>query len=265
MEAYQQHKAGPLGCPMTAVAFVPYSTLAGPHEDVNAELQAIAVGSVPDRYSEVVEPILLKQLSSPKEASTQFIALPSGNDMSKNSITNGVANHNWPGSYLDIGVGSTRSFSRGYVHIKSADPDVYPEIDPKYMSHPLDLHIAAKGIMEALKLFKTPPLSNYIKTDESGEPVMQPNQWVPKDLEDAKELVRKSTQTMYHPIGTCSMLPREKGGVVDNKLKVYGTKNLRVVDASIFPLHVQGNIMSLVYAVAEKAADIIKDDAKHGK
>jgi choline dehydrogenase-like flavoprotein len=54
------------------------------------------------------------------------------------------------------------------------------------------------------------------------------------------------------------MLPKESGGVVDSKLKVYGTKNLRVVDASIFPLEPSGNIQAVVYAVAEKAADIIK-------
>jgi choline dehydrogenase-like flavoprotein len=54
------------------------------------------------------------------------------------------------------------------------------------------------------------------------------------------------------------MLPREKGGVVDSQCKVYGTTNVRVVDASIYPTHVQGNIVSLTYAVAEKAADIIK-------
>jgi choline dehydrogenase len=54
------------------------------------------------------------------------------------------------------------------------------------------------------------------------------------------------------------MLPKEKGGVVDSDLKVHGTRNVRVVDASIFPTHVQGNIVSLVYAVAEKGADLIR-------
>lgn len=60
------------------------------------------------------------------------------------------------------------------------------------------------------------------------------------------------------------MLPRDKGGVVDNQCKVYGTTNVRVVDASIFPTHVQGNIVSLVYAVAEKASDIIKGKVANG-
>lgn len=55
------------------------------------------------------------------------------------------------------------------------------------------------------------------------------------------------------------MLPREKGGVVNEKLILYGIDNLRVVDASIFPLIPRGNIISTVYAVAEKAADIIKE------
>jgi choline dehydrogenase-like flavoprotein len=54
------------------------------------------------------------------------------------------------------------------------------------------------------------------------------------------------------------MLPREQGEVVDPKLRVYGTKNVRVVDASIFPLILRGNPQALVYAVAEKAADMIK-------
>jgi len=61
------------------------------------------------------------------------------------------------------------------------------------------------------------------------------------------------------------MLPEKDGGVVDPKLKVYGVQNLRVVDASIFPLGVRNNLQTAVYAVAEKAADIIKKDWKEAK
>lgn len=57
------------------------------------------------------------------------------------------------------------------------------------------------------------------------------------------------------------MGPRHDGRVVDERLKVHGTRNLRVVDASVFPLHVRGNLASLVYAVAERAADFVKEDA----
>lgn len=58
------------------------------------------------------------------------------------------------------------------------------------------------------------------------------------------------------------MMPREKGGVVDARLKVYGTANVRVADASIIPIHVSSHIQSAVYAVGEKAAHMIREDAK---
>jgi choline dehydrogenase-like flavoprotein len=61
------------------------------------------------------------------------------------------------------------------------------------------------------------------------------------------------------------MMPEEEGGVVDPKLKVFGVANLRVIDASIFPLEIRNNLQSSVYAVAEKAADIIRNDWKEGK
>lgn len=79
-----------------------------------------------------------------------------------------------------------------------------------------------------------------------------------RDLEGAKEYILDTATTAYHSCGSAAMLPREKGGVVSPELVVYGTANLRVVDASVFPLIPRGNIMSSVYAVAEKAADIIK-------
>ncbi len=56
------------------------------------------------------------------------------------------------------------------------------------------------------------------------------------------------------------MLPRETGGVVDPRLRVYGTKNLRVVDASVLPIVPRGNPQSSVYAVAERAVDLIRED-----
>ena len=58
----------------------------------------------------------------------------------------------------------------------------------------------------------------------------------------------------FHPVGTAAMMPREKGGVVDSSLKVYGTRNVRVVDASVLPFQVCGHLTSTLYAVAERAA-----------
>ena len=84
----------------------------------------------------------------------------------------------------------------------------------------------------------------------------------PDDLEKAREVVRTRLMSNMHVCGTCGMLPREQGGVVDERLIVYGTKNLRIVDASIFPLIPLGNILTTGYAVAEKAADLIKGHQK---
>ena len=61
-----------------------------------------------------------------------------------------------------------------------------------------------------------------------------------------------------HTVGTCAMVPRELGGVVDSKVKVYGTKNVRIVDASIIPSQLTGHTTAPLYGVAEKAAELIK-------
>lgn len=76
------------------------------------------------------------------------------------------------------------------------------------------------------------------------------------------EFVKKATISSWHPVGTCAMLPKAEGGVVDERLRVYGVKNLLVVDACIIPLHIRGNIASAGYAIAEKASDMVKEDSK---
>jgi choline dehydrogenase len=78
-------------------------------------------------------------------------------------------------------------------------------------------------------------------------------------LLDLGEIVSSNS----HPVGTCAMMSRELGGVVDPKLKVYGTSNVRVVDASIWPYQISGHLTSTLYAVAERAADIIKAESGH--
>lgn len=66
--------------------------------------------------------------------------------------------------------------------------------------------------------------------------------------------------TVHHASGTCAMLPREQGGVVDSRLKVYGVDRLRVVDASIFPVIPDQHTQGPTYMVAEKAAAMILED-----
>jgi choline dehydrogenase-like flavoprotein len=63
---------------------------------------------------------------------------------------------------------------------------------------------------------------------------------------------------LWHGVGTAAMMSKGLGGVVDHNMIVYGTKNLRIVDASVFPLEVNGHPTSTIYAMAEKAADLTK-------
>ncbi|KAH9203766.1 glucose-methanol-choline oxidoreductase, partial [Leptodontidium sp. 2 PMI_412] len=72
--------------------------------------------------------------------------------------------------------------------------------------------------------------------------------------------VKDTYRTNFHPVGTTAMMSKDIGGVVSNRLVVYGTKNVRVVDAGILPFQICGHLVSTLYAVAEKAADLIKED-----
>jgi choline dehydrogenase-like flavoprotein len=76
-----------------------------------------------------------------------------------------------------------------------------------------------------------------------------------------EEWIRGAASTLYHPAGSCRMGRREEGGVVDEELRVYGVQGLRVVDASVMPVLPASHTMTTVYAVAERAADIIKRGA----
>lgn len=125
----------------------------------------------------------------------------------------------------------------------------------------MDLELLARHVQFVDIVTSTAPLSDFLKPDGRRIP---DDAWVDGrlDLEGARRVVREQTISNYHPAGTCSMGPRESGGVVDGRLRVYGVKALRVVDASVFPLLPRGNIISSVYAVAERAADLIKEDWK---
>lgn len=75
------------------------------------------------------------------------------------------------------------------------------------------------------------------------------------------KLIKSQVGPNYHPIGTASMMARDLGGVVDSEFKVYGVSNLRVVDASVLPLQVSGHLTATLYAIAERALDIIKSSS----
>ncbi|KAI0743155.1 GMC oxidoreductase [Daedaleopsis nitida] len=152
---------------------------------------------------------------------------------------------------LIIQAGLQHPYSQGRLYITSADPFTQPTLDPQYLSHPVDKTILREGLKLARKIAGTAPLSAAV-----GEEVT-PGSAVQTDAEWEAWLAQ-NIGTEFHPSSTCAMLPREQGGVVDADLKVYGLGNVRVVDASVFPISVSAHLQAPVYGLAEQAAKMIR-------
>ncbi|CCO28849.1 hypothetical protein BN14_02847 [Rhizoctonia solani AG-1 IB] len=143
--------------------------------------------------------------------------------------------------------------SRGNVHVSSSDPLRAPIIDPRYYHDRSDLEMMMAGLKYTQKLANTEPLASFIR--KAVDP--RPDQMGELELE---EYARSLLESGHHPVGTNSMMPRADGGVVDSKLKVYGVDNLRIADGSIFPLNMSCHPQATLYALGEKASDMIKKD-----
>jgi choline dehydrogenase-like flavoprotein len=148
--------------------------------------------------------------------------------------------------------------SRGTVTLNLTSPlkgGGLPVVQYNTLQNPLDAEIVVSIIRHARKFWASPEMG-----------VLQPTELLPGvEFQTDEEILRKIKgdrgvfwPSLAHPCGTCVMMPEEKGGCVDKELKVYGVKGLRVVDASVMPLIVGTALQATVYAVAEKAADLIK-------
>ena len=151
-----------------------------------------------------------------------------------------------------VPIAMLKPLSRGTITINSTDPFAAPVFDYGTFSHPTDLEIA----VQALK--KTRDWMNSAPMQEVGAKETFPGANITRDADIAASIRTFATSTWNHPSGSCSMMKKELGGVVDPELRVFGVRRLRVVDASVMPMIPGTHTSSSVYAVAEKAADIIK-------
>ncbi len=136
--------------------------------------------------------------------------------------------------------------SRGTCHITSANPFDPPAIDPRWLTNPVDREVLVEALLFNRRILATPPMLE-----------LRAAQFVPPinaDNNALNSIINNGLRTEFHPSGTCAMLPLAHGGVVDSHLRVWGTRNLRIVDASIFPLVPAAHLQSVVYAVAEKVS-----------
>lgn len=149
-----------------------------------------------------------------------------------------------------MAMSNMRPFCRGHSHIRSTDPFDMPAVDPRWGSNPIDIDVLVESVYFNRKIFATPAMSVF--------GAWQAGPTVEADDKEIRSYLASNGGTEFHPSGTCAMLPKSIGGVVDPELLVYGTSNLRIVDASIYPILPAAHLQAVVYAVAEKAADIIK-------
>ncbi|KAF4547683.1 GMC oxidoreductase-like protein 3 [Elsinoe fawcettii] len=260
LQMYGNQQKGPLTGAANMTAFFPLldflETTGG--KEARAELATLLdehisfTGELPSTSAQ--QKILRSIVEDPKDTTCQYFALLLQVDTHTGPTTTEQFSMKEDGNYITIAASMSHPFSRGNVHITSADPSVKPAVDPRYFSNSVDLEIFARHVLFLETMAQSPPLSSFIKRDGRRCP---PETHL-RTIHDAKEHIKRYGQTTFHPVGTCSMMPRHLGGVVDENLKVYGTMNLRVADASIMPIVPRGNIQTTVYALAERAADIIK-------
>lgn len=159
----------------------------------------------------------------------------------------------------ELSLAMMRPLSRGTVRPRSASIFDLPVVDPRYCSDELDCVVLARALLFNCALVATPAMAGLEAVVQA--PYFCPNATDDKADTDARmlALVKKKLVTEFHPSGTTAMMPLSLGGVVDTDLKVYGTGNLRVVDAGVMPVIIGAHLQAPVYAVAERAADIIKE------
>jgi choline dehydrogenase len=147
-----------------------------------------------------------------------------------------------------------RPTSRGTIRIASPDPREAPAIRPNYLATEEDRRVAVAGIRLTRRIVAAPALARFAPEEFKPGPAVQ------SDAELARAAGDIAT-TIFHPVGTCRMGPDELA-VVDDRLRVHGIAGLRVVDASIMPTITSGNTNAPTVMIAEKAADMIREDAR---
>jgi choline dehydrogenase len=153
---------------------------------------------------------------------------------------------------MSCGLWQHRPESTGYVRARTRDPFVDPEIQPNYLSHPVDRRTMIGGVRLARKLLNTPELAPYMDHETL------PGTDVETD-DEILEFLRQYGSTVWHLIGTSKMGPRSNPmAVVDDELRVHGISGLRVVDASIMPSMPSANTYASTLMIAEKGADMIR-------
>ncbi|KAK9854319.1 Oxygen-dependent choline dehydrogenase [Penicillium brevicompactum] len=251
IDQYRESGSGPLSCILSVQGFFPAKSISS-----GAELEQIVQGireiQPNSEFHEKQLSLIISHLQSENSANIQVVLI------SATASARGVEHQSeliQPPSAEDpagftLLLCAQYPVARGYVHIQSSDPTVQPMIQPNYGGHEADIALLAAALRWTDKVASSEHLQPSIIHRYFPEPTKDL-----QDLETAKEAVHDLIMGEYHICGSVAM-----GDALDSRLRVKGVDGLRVADASVFPNNVSGNILSSVYAVAEKAADMIVED-----
>lgn len=263
MEAYGK-QAGPLASSGTnAVAQLPFPGIQT--EEGKSDLERLLAEhmtrpvddkTTTDAFAKAHEDFVTAVLSSPDEASACYLSFPGFAWFQPDGLM--APPPMGPENYFSIALLLAHPLSRGSVHITSASAGADPSqvaIDSRHLTHPLDIEVLARHLRLLETITASEPLASHLEQGGKRNPGA-PETF--SDLDVARDYVRATAVGGNHPVGTCSMMARELGGVVDSSLRVYGCANLRVCDASVIPILPRANLLATVYGVAEHAASIIR-------
>lgn len=151
-------------------------------------------------------------------------------------------------------VGVEKPLSRGTVYLNASNPAGPPTVAYNAFVNPVDRAIMAIGLRFFRKVWARPELERF----QISETVPGAQYTTDEEIYDALLSKASLAPTLAHPSGSCPMMPENAGGCVNDKLRVYGTNHLSIVDASIIPIIPSCHLQATVYGIAEKAADVLK-------
>ena len=155
---------------------------------------------------------------------------------------------------MTVVVCPVRPSSRGTIMAESSDALIRPLIRPNYLSDPDDIRVMLAGFRQAREILAQPAFKPFSVEETVPGRMLQSD-------DELEKFARDNGSIIYHPVSTCKM-GEDPMAVVDSRLKVHGIEGLRVVDASIMPTVTTGNTNAPTIMIAEKASDMILEDAK---
>jgi choline dehydrogenase-like flavoprotein len=146
--------------------------------------------------------------------------------------------------------------SRGEIKLSSNNPSKPVMINPRYLSAPMDQKVMIEALRKGRKILSSSTFTQYGSNEDLPGKELQTD-------EQILQFIRENSESIYHPVGTCKMGDlQDEMTVVDPTLKVKGVRALRVIDASVMPTIVGGNTNAPTIMIAERCADLIKQDYK---